>query len=71
MYVPAFGSWTKTVFLIGVWAVLFKTLYVSSASNSRLSADFLGLTKLVRYTEGIHRAKWIRRFSGSFPHWRC
>src|SRR5262245_57372650 len=43
MYVPTFGSWTKIFFLIGVWAVLFKTLYVASASSSRLSADFLGI----------------------------
>jgi Mn2+/Fe2+ NRAMP family transporter len=67
MYVPAFGPWTKTVFLIGVWAVLFKTLYVSSASNSRLSADFLSLTRVVRYAEGAQRARWIRRFCIFFP----
>src|SRR5262249_13145133 len=32
MYVPAFGPWTQIAFLIGAWAVLFKTLYVASAS---------------------------------------
>ena len=42
MYVPAFGSWTKIFFLVGVWAVLFKTMYVSSAGNGRLLADFVG-----------------------------
>ena len=31
-------------FLIGAWAVLFKTLYVATAANSRLTADFLDLT---------------------------
>jgi manganese transport protein len=67
MYVPAFGDWTKIVFLIGVWAVLFKTLYVSSASNSRLTADFLGLTGLVRYGEGASRTAWIRRCCVAFP----
>jgi manganese transport protein len=67
MYVPAFGPWTKTVFLIGVWAVLFKTLYVSSASNSRLSADFLSLSRVVRYVEGAQRLRWIRRFCIFFP----
>jgi manganese transport protein len=67
MYVPAFGGWTKIVFLIGVWAVLFKTLYVSSASNSRLAADFLGLTGLVRYGEGASRTAWIRRCCVAFP----
>jgi Mn2+/Fe2+ NRAMP family transporter len=41
MYESIFGDWTRLLFLIGVWAVLFKTLYVSSAGNSRLLADFL------------------------------
>jgi Mn2+/Fe2+ NRAMP family transporter len=67
MYVPAFGPWTKIVFLIGVWAVLFKTLYVASASNSRLTTDFLGLTRVVKYTEPHQRPAWIRRFCVFFP----
>ncbi len=60
MYVPAFGEWTSIVFLIGVWAVLFKTLYVASASNSRLTADFLDLSKIVRFTASDDRMRWIR-----------
>jgi Mn2+/Fe2+ NRAMP family transporter len=67
MYVPAFGPWTKVLFLVGVWAVLFKTLYVSSASNSRLSADFLGLTRLVQISDRGVRTKWISRFCAFFP----
>ena len=49
VYFPSasFGPWTRIFFLIGVWAVLFKTLYVASASNSRMTADFLGLTGVV------------------------
>jgi Mn2+/Fe2+ NRAMP family transporter len=67
MYVPAFGEWTQVAFLIGAWAVLFKTLYVSSASNSRLAADFLGLTRAVRYAQARDRMKWITRFCVFFP----
>ena len=37
------ATWTRPVFLIGAWAVLFKTLYVATAANSRLTADFLDL----------------------------
>src|SRR5262249_28668503 len=44
MYVQPLGRWTREVFLIGAWAVLFKTLYVATAANSRLTADFLHLT---------------------------
>lgn len=67
MYVPAFGDWTKIVFLIGVWAVLFKTLYVASASNSRLTADFFGLSHLVKYRSDADREKWIRRCCVAYP----
>jgi Mn2+/Fe2+ NRAMP family transporter len=67
MYVPAFGSWTQLFFLIGVWAVLFKTLYVASAGHSRLSTDFLGLTHLVKFTDPSQRPRWIRRFCVFFP----
>jgi Mn2+/Fe2+ NRAMP family transporter len=67
MYVPAFGTWTKLFFLVGVWAVLFKTLYVASAGHARLSADFLGLTHAVKYDQPQKRPRWINRFCVFFP----
>ena len=67
MYVPIFGSWTKLLFLVGVWVVLFKTLYVASASHSRLTADFLNLAKFVHYPNAHAREIWIRRFCILYP----
>jgi Mn2+/Fe2+ NRAMP family transporter len=67
MYVPAFGSWTKLFFVVAASAVLFKTLYVASASHSRLTTDFLGLTGAVKYKEPTARPRWIRRFCVFFP----
>jgi len=67
MYVPMFGSWTKMLFLIGVWAVLFKTLYVSSAGNARMTADFLSVGNFTRMPTDESRAKWIRRFCVLYP----
>src|SRR5205085_8187398 len=67
MYVPTFGDWTKVFFMIGAWAVLFKTLYVASAGHARLSADFLHLAKIVQYTEPGLRHRWIQRFCVFFP----
>ncbi len=68
MYVQAFGHpWTKTLFLIGACVVLFKTLYVASAGHSRLSADFLSLARLVRYTEAGKRSRWIQFFCVFYP----
>jgi manganese transport protein len=67
MYIHAFGPWTKSFFLLGACVVLFKTLYVSSAGHSRLSADFLGLAGLVRYTEPLRRMRWVRFFCVFYP----
>lgn len=67
MFVDTFGGWTQIVFLIGAGAVLFKTLYISSAGNSRLLADFLSLAGFVRYTRPEQRAAMIHRFSLLIP----
>jgi Mn2+/Fe2+ NRAMP family transporter len=67
MYVPVFGPRVKPLFLIGVWAVLFKTLYVASAGHARLCTDFLGLAGIVRYTQPDQRHRWIQRFCIFFP----
>ncbi|MEX2176429.1 MAG: Nramp family divalent metal transporter [Pirellulaceae bacterium] len=67
MYVPAFGSWTKLFFLIGVWAVLFKTLYVASAGHSRLATDFLGLNRMIDVRQQRTRMRSIRGFCIFFP----
>ena len=67
MYVPVFGAWTKVFFMIAAWAVLFKTLYVASAGHARLSTDFLGLTRVVKFDERNSRSRWINRFCVFFP----
>lgn len=67
MYVPTFGEWTRFAFLIGAWAVLFKTLYVASAGNSRLAADFFSLAGFLHYDGPEARRKWIRRLCVFFP----
>jgi manganese transport protein len=68
MYVQAFGHpWTKTLFLIGASVVLFKTLYVASAGNSRLTADFLGLAGFVQYSQSRRRSRWIQVLCVFYP----
>ena len=58
---------TRVGFLIGAWAVLFKTLYVATAANSRLTADFLGLTGLWRQDTPRARERTIRAFCVLYP----
>jgi manganese transport protein len=67
MYVPTFGDWTRIAFLIGAWAVLFKTLYVASASHSRLTSDLLNLGGFVRFDGPDQRRTSIRRFCIFYP----
>ncbi len=67
MFKDTFGEWTVMVFLIGAGAVLFKTLYISTAGNSRLLADFLSLSGVVRCARPEQRAVMIRRFSLLIP----
>jgi Mn2+/Fe2+ NRAMP family transporter len=67
MYVPTFGDWTRFAFLIGAWAVLFKTLYVASASHGRLTTDFLSLGRFIRFDSAGERSVWVRRFCILYP----
>jgi manganese transport protein len=67
MYVGPFGNWARVLFLVGAGAVLFKTLYLACAANSRLTVDFLNLVGLTRVTDAAARARAIRRFCLIFP----
>jgi manganese transport protein len=67
MFVGPFGEWTRTLFLVGAGAVLFKTLYLSCAANSRLTADFFALSGLTSYPTADDRSRCIRRLSFFFP----
>ena len=67
MYVGPFGPWTQVVFLIGAGATLFKTLFVSCASHSRLTADFFALCGFVHYPNAPARARWIAGLCVFYP----
>lgn len=67
MYVPTFGDWTRFAFLVGAFAVLFKTLYVASASHSRLTADFFSLTGFARFEGQADRAVCVRWLCVFYP----
>lgn len=67
MFIDTFGGWTQLVFLIGAAAVLFKTLYLSSAGNARLVADFLGLGGFVTYKQPSERARVVHFVSILIP----
>ncbi len=62
-----FKNMTRVGFLLGAWAVLFKTLYVATAANSRLTADFLNLSGIWRQSGMKSRERTIRLFCVLYP----
>lgn len=60
-------NWTRVGFLVGAWAVLFKTLYVATAANSRLTADFLDLSGLWPQHGVASRERVVRAFCILYP----
>jgi manganese transport protein len=58
---------TRIGFLIGAWAVLFKTLYVATAANSRLTVDFLHLVGVWNPGGAISRETLVKAFCVVYP----
>jgi hypothetical protein len=58
---------THVGFLLGAWAVLFKTLYVATAANSRLTADFLNRLGVWHPVDPAGRERMVRRFCVIYP----
>ncbi len=67
MYRGPFGEWAHVLFLVGAGAVLFKTLYLACAANSRMTVDFLDLVGLAKAPTPHKRAKRIQIFCLIFP----
>jgi hypothetical protein len=67
MYKGPFGDWTQTLFLIGAGAVLFKTLYLACAANSRMLVDFLAIVGAIKNPVPEIKVGWIRFFCVVFP----
>ena len=68
MYVQVLGPWARPFFLLGAWAVLFKTLYVATAANSRMTADFLALAGFAPKNDPVSRERIVRAFCIFYPH---
>jgi len=58
---------THVGFLLGAWAVLFKTLYVATAANSRLTADFLNRLGVWHPASPGGRERMVKLFCVIYP----
>ncbi len=61
------APFTRVGFLLGAWAVLFKTLYVATAANSRLTADFLHRAGIWQPASPAARERMVKVFCVIYP----
>jgi len=66
MYSEVFNPWGDEVFLLGAFAVLYSTLFVATAGNSRVAADALGVFRLTSRDQAT-RDRWIKIFCATLP----
>jgi hypothetical protein len=66
MYEPVFGQSASIIFLIGAFAVLYSTFFVSAAGNARVLADAMGLFGLHDGEEATQQ-KWVKILSAVWP----
>lgn len=67
MYRGPFGKWAQLLFMVGSGTILFKTLYLGCAANSRLVVDFLSVLGFLNNPTEADRIRWIRWFCVAFP----
>ncbi len=60
MYTQTLGDAGIWIFAVGAFMVLYSTLFVSSASNSRLGVDFLTLLGVFKVRDAEHRMRLVR-----------
>ncbi len=71
LYRTSFGVPGLWVFIVGAFIVLYSTIFISTASNSRLATDLFGLLKLIQLDEEGARDKWIRIACIALPALYC
>jgi Mn2+/Fe2+ NRAMP family transporter len=57
----------RVAFLLGAWAVLFKTLYVATAANARMTVDFLNVAGVWRPADDASRVRAVKVFCVVYP----
>ena len=60
LYSTSFGVAGLWIFVVGAVAVLYSTMFISTASNARLAADFLDLLGWLRLDTPARRARAVR-----------
>lgn len=67
IYGPVFGRSGEVILLIGAFAVLFSTFFVSNATKARLMTDALHVFRIRRLPDDSARQRSVKLFSAAFP----
>lgn len=67
LYRESFGVVGLWAFILGAIVVLYSTIFISTASNGRLAADFLGLSGVVKQGSEEDRLRLSRIASAALP----
>jgi Mn2+/Fe2+ NRAMP family transporter len=67
MYQETFGPWSLWFFLIGAFAVLYSTIFVSIASNARLITNAIVVFRGRNYSSEAERLRMVRLFCAIGP----
>lgn len=67
IYGPVFGNAGKMILLVGAFAVLFSTFFVSNATKARLMTDALHVFRIRPLPDEGSRQRSVRFFSVAFP----
>lgn len=71
LYSTSFGTVGLWIFIIGAIIVLYSTVFISTASNGRLAADFLNLLSLVKQDTEEKKARTVRIACVILPAMYC
>ena len=67
MFSSPFGQWTQILFLVGAGVVLFKTLYLACAANSRMAVDMFRSFRLPGTSTEAKRLQLTKYLCVFFP----
>ncbi len=71
LYSTSFGTAGLWIFIVGAIAVLYSTVFIATASNSRLAADFLNLLRVVKQDSEADRLRTVRIACVALPTLYC
>lgn len=71
LYSTSFGTAGLWIFIVGAFAVMYSTVFIATASNSRLAADFFSLLGVLKLDTEEQRKRAVRIACVALPALFC